>query len=194
MAFLLWIPIILFIPLYTSAGNLDGSVGINAIKSVHNDYDHPFYSNLNQNFSWEDPELLAALWKGIKSPPVPKFGAHKQTWLQKRVPPISESTCLSCSSTAAPIDASVTPAEARAFLADFTDALLDEVREDLPYGADCVFYTQRNPPGSGLPYSLSKTAANYARANNMYTVWVSIAFVLTLNKRAYEFSFDSFNH
>jgi hypothetical protein len=133
-------------------------------------YNHPLWSNLNQNFSWEDPTLQTNLWKNIKLPPATPKDDENQHSLQKRQM-ITIPTCLSCRNND-PLNG----APGTVTLADLSISKLSQAMIPGSTIGSCVFYGQR--PSGAIPNSLSRLANSYTCGDpNFYSIWVSIAFL-----------------
>lgn len=149
---------------------------------------HVFYNNYRVNFSWQDPQLVAAL--GIPAELTPAtnlFDKRSDHRLSKRAPGSSPSdpvfklpSCLGCIQAQAGNIVS---------LNDLTVEWLERqmTKTDAQLRNKCVFYTsvpkiredeneyndRGDLGGQDKHAGLSKIASDYACRSNKYTIWVS---------------------
>jgi hypothetical protein len=140
----------------------------------------PPQSNLDKEFSWSNPALLAHLWGGAHN--IPKDGYHEvnpvlgQRSLKKRaykkLGPALQARCIFCTLADKQNDPNLE-------LSDFDwRNMIRRAIQPIRYEKPCLFYSQRPPANSGrrLPptdtYKLSDIATEYACGNKMRSIWV----------------------
>ncbi|KAH6724399.1 hypothetical protein BKA61DRAFT_566975 [Leptodontidium sp. MPI-SDFR-AT-0119] len=139
--------------------------------------------NLQKQFSWSDPALVAHLWGGAEKVPKAPYNipnsisgqSHRQERsLEKRaykkLGPALQANCIFCQLAGTVNDPTLE-------LKDFDwRSMIKRAIQPIRYERPCLFYSQRPPKPRRLPpdddYKLSDIATDYACNNGMRSIWM----------------------